>query len=465
MATNPPPRSEGMPGDEGAGEGMGAGSQPRRCGGIWQRAGRLAEATPAERNRYVDFLRAASIGVVILGHWLVAAPYLDGRGELVAGNMLEIAPWIQWLTLVVQVMPIFFLVGGYANAVAWESALRSGTPYGAWLSARFRRLIAPVIPVVATWIVIAFAATTLGVPGHFVGLLSQAALVPTWFLAVYVMVGVFVPLTHAAWKRHGFGSFAALVVGAIATDVVSFSLGNRWLGIVNYFFVWLAIHQLGYAWRDGRFRGRIAWAAIGATATALLVAYGPYPLTMVGFPGLAISNTSPPTLALLALGVAQSGLVLSAEPIARRILDSRRIWTATVLINGMIMSIYLWHMTALIAVYALLNGLGLGLAYVPDSAAWWQTRPLFLLAFALLLLPIVLLVNRFERPTAAIVATGRERLIAGASLVCLGLAMIAEGGVASIGGVRVLPNLLPFVGTGLAGFGPLARVLGPRANA
>jgi len=65
---------------------------------LWTRAAQLAHGTPDDRNRYVDFLRAASILVVIGGHWLVAAPALDGAGEIVAGNMLEIAPWTQWLT-------------------------------------------------------------------------------------------------------------------------------------------------------------------------------------------------------------------------------------------------------------------------------------------------------------------------------------------------------------------------------
>ena len=90
---------------------------------LWTRAGELSDATPAARNRYVDFLRAASIAVVVLGHWLVAAPYLSG-GEIVPGHMLGLAPWTQWLTLGMQVMPIFFLVGGFANAVAWQAARR-----------------------------------------------------------------------------------------------------------------------------------------------------------------------------------------------------------------------------------------------------------------------------------------------------------------------------------------------------
>ena len=64
------------------------------------------------------------------------------------------------------------------------------------------------------------------------------------------MVGVFVPVTHAAWRRFGFGSFAALIAGAIAVDWIHIGLGSRPLGYVNYAFVWLAIHQLGYRQRS-----------------------------------------------------------------------------------------------------------------------------------------------------------------------------------------------------------------------
>jgi hypothetical protein len=39
---------------------------------IWLRAKSLAAQTPPERNRYVDFLRAVSIMVVIAGHWMIA---------------------------------------------------------------------------------------------------------------------------------------------------------------------------------------------------------------------------------------------------------------------------------------------------------------------------------------------------------------------------------------------------------
>ena len=231
---------------------------------LWARADELAQLAPTDRNRYVDFLRAASIAVVIVGHWLVAAPWRDDAGALVPGHMLAIAPWTQWLTLAVQVMPIFFLVGGYANAMAWEAAQRKQVPYPVWLTARFQRLIAPVIPVLIAWMAISLVALAAGLPGEWIGTLSQVALVPTWFLAVYVMVGVAVPWTHRAWKRFGFRSFAALVAGAVGVDALAAATSIPGIGLLNYGFVWLAIHQLGYAWRDGRFRAPLVWAAGGA---------------------------------------------------------------------------------------------------------------------------------------------------------------------------------------------------------
>jgi hypothetical protein len=92
---------------------------------LWSRAASVAAKTPESRNRLVDFLRAASILAVISGHWLLAAPYVAGNG-FVLGNMLDLADYTRWLSWGFQVMPVFFLVGGYANAVSWRAAQRDG---------------------------------------------------------------------------------------------------------------------------------------------------------------------------------------------------------------------------------------------------------------------------------------------------------------------------------------------------
>ena len=72
----------------------------------------LVAATPATRDRYVDFLRAASIVVVMLGHWMMAVvTRRDGTWEL--GNLLTEFRGAWLLTWVFQVMPVFFFVGGF----------------------------------------------------------------------------------------------------------------------------------------------------------------------------------------------------------------------------------------------------------------------------------------------------------------------------------------------------------------
>ena len=83
-------------------------------------ASEIAAATPADRDRWVDALRVGSLLVVILGHWLMVAITPDGR----ITNALTVVPSLQPLTWVLQVMPIFFLVGGVAHAHTLESLER-----------------------------------------------------------------------------------------------------------------------------------------------------------------------------------------------------------------------------------------------------------------------------------------------------------------------------------------------------
>ncbi len=432
--------------------------------GLWQRAAQMAAKTPPERNRVVDLLRALSILAVVVGHWLVAAPSIE-NGAVSGGHLLAIAPWTQWLTWLFQVMPLFFLVGGFSNGVSWAASTRGGGNWPDWFASRVRRLIAPVLPLFLVWTLFALSGTALGVERGVVRMAAQLALIPVWFLAVYLIVTALTPLSHAAWKRAGFVSVALLVAGAVAVDIASLHFNVPYINFVNFLFVWLAIHQLGYAWSEGRLTtgGRpIALALVGLAALLLVVRYGPYPVAMIGVPGSDLSNSMPPTLALLALGMAQAGIALALEPVLRRWLARERVWTAVVLVNGMIMTIYLWHLTAFVAVVAmawLLGGVGLG--SVPASPDWWISRPLWFALYILATLPLVALFVRFESPGRETVDPRRVphwRLVIGLVLICIGLAMTAAISIASplgVTGVRLWVVALPFIGAALIRFGPV----------
>jgi peptidoglycan/LPS O-acetylase OafA/YrhL len=432
--------------------------------GIWSQASSLAAQTPAERNRYVDFLRSVSILVVITGHWLIAtAYYVDG--ELTQGKLLVSAPWTQWLTWVFQVMPIFFIVGGYANAVSLESARRKQVDYAGWLATRLNRLVRPLLVLLFFWAALAIVMKMFDVSVGVIQYSSRAALIPIWFLAIYIMVVILAPATYWAWQKYGFVSFWAFVGVAILIDLAFFVLDLRWMGWSNYFWVWLAVHHLGFAWRDGRIGSPgklLLYSALGLAILWLLIFVGPYPLAMVGSPDEGLSNTMPPKITLLALAVFQFGLLLSIEAPMRRLLDNLRLWTATVLINSMIMSVYLWHITIMVVFISLLYlADGFGLRLEPGTAEWFMSRPLWIAILYILLLPVALLVSPFEQRARSADAgvPSAIRQVGGAILFCLGVSLLARYGY----GGGPLPRLdlasfaLVVIGSGISGLLPRFR--------
>ena len=182
-------------------------------------------------------------------------------------------------------MPVFFLVGGYSNALSWRSARHQGQQYGGWLRARLRRLVLPVLPLMVFWAVLAPGAHAAGVDADLLRIASRASLVPTWFMASYVVVVAVAPLTLAAWERFGWPSIGvALALGGLV-DLVSVSQDLVIVGFLNYLVVWSAVHMLGYAWLDGQLASaarRVALVVVGLGLLWLLTVEGPYAVSMVG---------------------------------------------------------------------------------------------------------------------------------------------------------------------------------------
>jgi peptidoglycan/LPS O-acetylase OafA/YrhL len=431
---------------------------------IWSQALEMSAATPPERNRYVDFLRAVSILFVVVGHWLIATLYYVD-GDITPGHLLESRPEMHWLTWIFQVMPIFFIVGGYSNGVSLESARKKNIDYAGWLAARLNRLVAPLLVVLVAWAAIAVVLGVADVSPKTVQYVSRSSLIPTWFLAIYIMIVILAPAAYQLWRRFGYLSFWMFAALGALSDAAYFAADMQWLGWTNYFWVWLAVHQLGFAWRDGRIGGPRTLLVVAAAALItlyLLIFKGPYPLAMVSSPDEGVSNTLPPKITLLVLGLAQFGLLLALEGPMRRALGGLRLWAATVLINSMIMTVYLWHMTVLAAVAAILyytGGFGLGIE--PGSPEWWWTRPIWIGVLLVILLPVAMSLSVFERrarsPDAPVPSAARQ--IGGAMMLCLGLAVLAMFGY---GGVPVVwldkaAFVFVIVGAGISGLLPRMR--------
>lgn len=423
----------------------------------------LAEATPASRNRVVDLLRAVSIGVVAIGHWLMAGVYVDGEGDLRRTGLLGVAEWTHPLTWVLQVMPVFFLVGGYANALSWRSARGKGATYGGWLRARLRRLILPVLPLMIVWAIVAPAAHQLGASGSTLRIASMASLVPTWFLASYVVVVAVAPASLWLWDRFGCASVAGMLIAAGLVDYVSITQDLLAVGFLNYLIAWACVHQLGYAWLDARLTARLPralLATIGLSGLWFLCVMGPYAVSMVGVDGHGIDNAFPTRVPLVFLGFLQTAIVISVAPALNRLLRDKRLWMATIFVNARIMTIYLWHLTALGVVVALsLACGGAGLHLIPNSGAWWATRPLWFVVMAATTAVLVMVFGRLEQPAADPRPAPRAIWPILAMLTtCAGLGVMAKEGIATTQGeVNWWLPLVPVAAAWIFGIARLPR--------
>jgi len=392
------------------------------------RAADLAAATPDHRYRYADLLRAVSIGVVVIGHWLLAV-VTTTDGALTGENALALSPGLHRLTWLLQVMPLFFLVGGYANAASLE---RGAADYGAWLRSRVSRLVYPTLWFAGAWSVLAAALSLTDMPGTSLALAAQLVAVPLWFLAVYLVVVALAPIALAAHRRFGLAAPVALAVGVLVVDVLRLGFDLPLVGWLNFPLVWLLPHQLGVAWRAGDLdlpRLPAVLAVGGLVAVGVLTTFGPYPVSMVGVPGAELSNNAPPSLALAALTVWHTGLALVLRRPAERWLQRPRVWTVVVAASGVAMTVFLWHLTAMV----LFAGLALPAGYPqPEhgTLAYWLLRPVWIAALLVTLAPIVALLARVERPrrSSGERSTPSARVVVGVVAAAAGMALLATHG-------------------------------------
>lgn len=415
-----------------------------------------AAATPAHRDRYVDLLRAAAILLVVTGHWLAVTVTLhDGRvGGINAGaNALQLLPWARPLTWLFQVMPIFFLVGGYVNTASWSSHQRRGGDGTTWVRSRMFRLLRPTAIFVFVLAAAKGLGRALGFDPDVVDGAVWVAAIALWFLVVYIAVVALAPILITWQRRWGHGKTIALLVAGVA--VVDLSRLVSLVSVVapsTYLLGWLAVHQLGVAWRDGVLTRRpwTAWLLAGGGLLSLLVltGLGPYAVSMFGAVGVGLQNIAPPTLALLALATCQTGLVLLLhDPVERRLAQPRR-WAAVVAVNAVVLTIYLWHMVAVVVVAAALVLTGVLPQYPIDSVAWLLLRLPWLLALTVVLIALVRGFARWERPRLHSVETDRlhEAPWATARLVTGVLACLAAlTGLVSTRFAGIAPTAVPIV--------------------
>ena len=395
----------------------------------------LAARTPASRDRVVDLLRAASICAVVLGHWTIGFVIWDG-GVIRTVNAVGMTSYLWLATWALQVMPIFFFVGGFSNMVTLDAYRRRGESTGAFIRSRLDRLLRPSLVFLGVWAVVQLGLHLfdIGTPtgprlwgdvALLRGMQPPGATVPfgpLWFLGVYLVVVAVSPWTVALHRRFRWRVVAVMAGGAVVADAVGFLSGAwawRWWNVV---FVLLLPHQLGHFYADGtltRLPRKVFWGMVIGGLGGLLLLTNPPMWQLVGdvrfewFPGIGaypksllgtdvelVSNAYPPTVCFLLGGVWTIGSVMLLRPTLARWLERPRPWKATIALNGVIMTLFLWHMTAFLLAVLTLWPLGVG-GQADTDPSWWLERPLWIAVSALYLVGLLALFGRIERPAVA----------------------------------------------------------------
>jgi hypothetical protein len=398
----------------------------------------LAAATPAGRDRYADLLRLFSIGMVVLGHWVVALLAVHGAGAVTTSLPLMLSTWV-W-----QVMGLFFFVGGFAHA----RALRHRPRVGEFARTRSARLLPPALILLAVW-------TALAVLMHAAGLTTgvfatglQMITVPLWFLGVYLVIVLAAPAMMRLHLRNGLWPVVgALAVAVAAVDVVRLATDVPQVGYANMLFVWLAVHQLGFGYADGTLRrgGRLQAGLLagGGLAGAALLVFGTsaYPVLMVGLPGNDASNSAPPNLALLAQSLFLVGTALLLRRAGTAFMDRPRAWFAVATGSSMLMTVFCWHLTACYLVQGVLLMAGAQLP-AADTPLWFAALAGWLIACSLACAGLVALFGRFERTagTRGRVPVRAPVAVTGALASAVGLFAVSETGLDGLVTAQGLPG-------------------------
>jgi hypothetical protein len=292
---------------------------------------------PTSRDPYLDALRGGSLLVVVLWHFFGTRLHWSADGPH-ASSPLATVPGLWLGTWLLQVMPVFFYVGGYLHRRSWRPG---------FIRYRLVGLFGTAAPLLFAWVVVGGILAAVGGVAWADGTVLFA-LSPLWFLAVYLILVALLPVALYLHRRIGVAALPLLAGLAVVVDIVRLGAGVGWFGWLNLVFVWGLAHQAGFHHESLlRAPARLGYGLVAGGVTVLcgLLVLG-YPGSMVGGPGDKWSNMSPPTVAIVALTAVQVGLIRLGHPTVPALLSRPAARRVLAVVNRCGMPVFLLHMSA-----------------------------------------------------------------------------------------------------------------------
>lgn len=361
----------------------------------------------AARDDLIDLVRSGATTTVVLYHWIFTiivwrpdGPHPDNPIGYVSG--------LWCLTWILQVLPLFFMAGGYTHSIAWAKYRDSPRAWRRFVKRRAQQLLVPSFALIA---VVSVATTLIALlhEGRDPWVTRGVVLVlsPLWFLIVFFLLVLGVPVWDRLHRRFGELAPIGLAVCAMGVDVARFRYRVPGIAFANLVFVWAACHQTGWSWdrlRRAPARFGHVLMLIGFAALVGLTNMGLYPRSMVGTGSVTdrFSNMGPPTLPIIALFTLQLGIIVAWRSRLTEWAVRPRVTTFVAWLSRNAMPLFLWHSVGFATFFVLMRFW----FSVPGgpTTAWWLTRPLWLVGPALLTLPLLAASARLLRPSGAVTA-------------------------------------------------------------
>jgi hypothetical protein len=319
-------------------------------------AAEIEASTPADRDRAIDVIRIVSLVGVIAGHAVMATSMI-ADGVFLWGNLLTTSVVFQALTWVFQIMPLFFFAGVAASIGSYQP----NASWGGWLLKRCTRLYRPVFYYLAFWAVTLVVLHDV-LPVHVYEPIAGISIQLLWFLGAYVMVLAAMPLLARITTGARLLGGVIAVYGVVALVDAFRVTDPAWstVGYVNML-AWLIPGMLGVAYRRRLLTTRTA-LSVGIAMLAVnlgLLWLGPYELSLVGIDSQHLKNMTPPSLLLAGHAIMLCAFAIAAAPGIGRWARRPGVWRLAVIGNTGAMTLYLWHMPALLGVHLAFDYLGL----------------------------------------------------------------------------------------------------------
>lgn len=311
------------------------------------------------RDRVTDFVKAAALLLVVIGHSLAWFVLPDGRLD----NTLNHAASLWWLTWVLQILPLFFFIAGAGMVRLAQD--RSAAKY-------LQRAAALMEPAVLLFVFsfITACILTMVAPIGLQRNLGVLMVQLTWFLGGYML---YIALAPVLIRINGVFCLAMVLCGIAIVDWLRLHVCAP-LGWLNMVIVWAFFAVIGT--RKADLLAAPTWLMVvgvlaSVSAAAALIEYGPYSKALItanGVPG--ISNLAPPTLVLACAGVAQILTLVLVWPLLQRWLQRDALWIPVAVFASRAMQVYLYHMLFLIL--AVSPFIARRITSSPLSIGWWS---------------------------------------------------------------------------------------------